>query len=147
VTAVGTTLTTPISTYVSPLHRALTRGESIALVVFCTFIGAAAQMLMKIGAKNLPPVSVTAMLGNPLIILSDIPLLGGLSCYGVFTLLLIFALRDGELSVIYPVIALTYVWVTFLSIVIFHETLNPFKACGVVVIVLGVAILGRNRAR
>ena len=146
-TAVGTTLTTPISTYVSPLHRALTRGESIALVVFCTFIGAAAQMLMKIGAKNLPPVSVTAMLGNPLIILSDIPLLGGLSCYGVFTLLLIFALRDGELSVIYPVIALTYVWVTFLSIVIFHETLNPFKACGVVVIVLGVAILGRNRAR
>lgn len=135
------------STFVSPLHRALTRGESIALVVFCTFIGAAAQMLMKIGAKNLPPVSVTAMLGNPLIILSDIPLLGGLSCYGVFTLLLIFALRDGELSVIYPVIALTYVWVTFLSIVIFHETLNPFKACGVVVIVLGVAILGRNRAR
>jgi drug/metabolite transporter (DMT)-like permease len=104
-------------------------------------------MLMKIGAKNLPPVSVTAMLANPLIILSDIPLLGGLSCYGVFTLLLIFALRDGELSVIYPVIALTYVWVVFLSIVIFHETLNPFKACGVVVIVLGVAILGRNRAR
>ena len=136
-----------ISAYVSPLHRPLTRGESIALVVFCTFIGAAAQMLMKIGAKNLPPVSVTAMLANPLIILSDIPLLGGLSCYGVFTLLLIFALRDGELSVIYPVIALTYVWVTFLSIVIFHETLNPFKACGVVVIVLGVAILGRNRAR
>ena len=140
-------MSTPISTYVSPLHRALTRGESIALVVFCTFIGAAAQMLMKIGAKNLPPVSVTAMLANPLIILSDIPLLGGLSCYGVFTLLLIFALRDGELSVIYPVIALTYVWVVFLSIVIFHETLNPFKACGVVVIVLGVAILGRNRAR
>ena len=136
-----------ISTFVSPLHRTLTRGESIALVVFCTFIGAAAQMLMKIGAKSLPPVSVTAMLVNPLIILGDIPLIGGLSCYGVFTLLLIFALRDGELSVIYPIIALTYVWVTFLSIVIFHETLNPYKACGVVVIVLGVAILGKGRTR
>jgi drug/metabolite transporter (DMT)-like permease len=140
-------LSKAISTFVSPLHRTLTRGESIALVVGCTFIGAAAQMLMKIGARNLPAVSVTAMLTNPLIILSDIPLFGGLACYGVFTLLLIFALRDGELSIIYPVIALTYVWVVFLSVAFFHETLNPFKACGVVVIVLGVAILGRGRGR
>jgi drug/metabolite transporter (DMT)-like permease len=136
-----------MSTSVSPLHRTLTRGESIALVVGCTFIGAAAQILMKIGAAKIPAVSGATILANPLIILTDFPLMGGLSCYGVFTLLLIFALRDGELSVIYPVIALTYVWVTFLSIVVFHEAMNPFKVCGVIVIVLGVAILGRNRAR
>ena len=136
-----------ISPSVSPLHRTLTRGESISLVVGCTFIGAAAQILMKIGAKNLPSVGISKMLANPLIILTDVPLIGGLSCYGVFTLLLIFALRDGELSTIYPVIALTYVWVTFLSIVLFHETMNPFKACGVIVIVLGVAILGRGSGR
>jgi drug/metabolite transporter (DMT)-like permease len=74
-------------------------------------------------------------------------LFAGLSLYGVFTLLLIFALRDGELSVIYPIIALTYVWVAFLSVVLFHEALNPFKACGVIVIVLGVAILGRGRGQ
>jgi drug/metabolite transporter (DMT)-like permease len=147
VTAVGATLSKAISTFVSPLHRTLTRGESTALVVGCTFIGAAAQILMKIGARNLPPVSVTAILANPLIILSNIALLGGLSSYGLFTLLLIFALRDGELSLIYPVIALTYVWVMFLSVAFFHETMNPFKACGVVVIVLGVAILGRNSSR
>jgi drug/metabolite transporter (DMT)-like permease len=102
---------------------------------------------MKIGANKLPPVSGSAMLANPLIILSDVPLFGGLACYGVFTLLLIFALRDGELSVIYPVIALTYVWVTFLSVVVFHEALNPFKAGGVIAIVVGVAIMGKNRAR
>jgi drug/metabolite transporter (DMT)-like permease len=143
--AVNTTLSEAISTSVSPLHRILTRGESISLVVGCTFIGAAAQILMNIGAKKLPQVGVTELLANPLIILRDLPLLGGLSCYGVFTLLLIFALRDGELSVIYPIIALNYVWVAFLSIVFFHESLNPFKACGVFVIVLGVAILGRGR--
>lgn len=135
------------STFVNPLHRPLTRGESISLVVGCTFIGAAAQILMKLGAKNLPPLGIAAMITNPLIILGDVPLIGGLACYGVFTLLLIFALRDGELSTIYPIIALTYVWVTFLSIVLFHETMNPFKACGVIVIVLGVAILGRGRGR
>ena len=135
-----------MSTIVSPLHRALTRGESIALVVGCTFIGAAAQIMMNIGAKSLPPLSVAAVRANPLIVMNA-GLFAGLSLYGVFTLLLIFALRDGELSVIYPIIALTYVWVAFLSVVLFHEQLNPFKACGVIVIVLGVAILGRGRGR
>jgi hypothetical protein len=28
--------------------------------------------------------------------------------------LMVFALRDGELSILYPIIALTYVWVTIL---------------------------------
>jgi drug/metabolite transporter (DMT)-like permease len=53
-------------------------------------------------------------------------------------------LRDGQLSVLYPVVSLTYVWVTVLSVVIFHESLNLFKVLGVATIVVGVAILGRN---
>ena len=57
-----------MSTSVSPLHRTLTRGESIALVVGCTFIGAAAQIMMNIGAKSLPPLSVEAIRANPLML-------------------------------------------------------------------------------
>ena len=102
---------------------------------------------MKIGAHNLPPVGPAAILANPLIVLTNLALLGGLSLYGVFTVLLIFALRDGELSVIYPIIALNYVWVTILSLIFFHETMNPFKAAGIAVIVLGVMVLGRGGAR
>src|SRR6266568_3471526 len=124
-------LSNSISTLVNPLRRTLTRRESIGLVFCCTFIGAAAQVLMKIGAHNLPPVGPAALLINPLIILKNLALLGGLSLYGLFTLLLIFALRDGELSIIYPIIALNYVWVTILSVWLFHEMLNPFKACGI----------------
>jgi drug/metabolite transporter (DMT)-like permease len=48
------------------------------------------------------------------------------------------------LSLLYPVIALTYVWVTVLSFVIFRETVNPFKLLGIAIIVSGVAILGRG---
>ena len=136
-----------ISTLVCPLRRTLTRRESIALVFCCTFIGAAAHILMKIGAQNLPPLGATAILANPLIALKNVALLEGLSLYGLFTLLLIFALRDGELSIIYPVIALNYVWVTFLSLIFFRETMNPLKACGIATIVLGVVILGRGGGR
>jgi drug/metabolite transporter (DMT)-like permease len=140
-------LSNATSTFVNPLRRTLTRRESIGLVFFCTFIGAAAQVLMKIGAHNLPLVGPAALSANPLILLNNFALLGGLSLYGLFTLLLIFALRDGELSVIYPIIALNYVWVTFLSLILFHETMNPFKACGIAVIVFGVMVLGRGGGR
>ena len=88
-----------MSTLASPLHRALTRNESIALVAGCTLIGAAAQVLMKIGASKLASVNMDGILANPLILLTNWGIWGGLSLYGLFTLLLIFALRDGELSV------------------------------------------------
>jgi drug/metabolite transporter (DMT)-like permease len=140
-------LSNAISTFANPLRRTLTRRESIGLVFCCTFIGAAAQVLMKIGAHNLPAASLGAIFSNPLILLLNFALVGGLSLYGLFTLLLIFALRDGELSIIYPIIALNYVWVTFLSLILFHESMNPFKACGIAVIVFGVMVLGRSGGR
>jgi multidrug transporter EmrE-like cation transporter len=70
-----------------------------------------------------------------------------LSLYAVNTLLLVLALRHSELSLLYPVIAMTYVWVTILSKVVFHEAFNLWKLAGIAVIITGVAILGRgNRA-
>jgi multidrug transporter EmrE-like cation transporter len=71
-------------------------------------------------------------------------LLAGLSLYGISTLLLVLALRDGELSLLYPVIALTYVWVTLLSLVVFHDRINPIKLAGIATIVVGVGVLGRG---
>ena len=75
----------------------------------------------------------------------SLPLLSGYALYGLSTLLLVLALREGELSLLYPVIALTYVWVTVLSFVIFHDRLNPFKLIGIVIVVTGVAVLGGAR--
>ena len=109
----------------------------MALVFTCTILGAAAQMLMKIGLGHL---SQPGLMGY----LTSLPLLAGYSLYGLNTVLMVFALRDGELSILYPIIALTYVWVTILSVSIFHEALNPFKLLGVTVVVIGVAVLGRG---
>ena len=54
------------------------------------------------------------------------------------------ALREGELSMLYPIISLTYVWVTLLSYTVLGERPNAFKIAGIVVIVIGVAVLGRG---
>jgi multidrug transporter EmrE-like cation transporter len=121
------------------------------MVVGCTVLGAAAQMLIKQGTTMMPPLLDPAGGGvlaqAPLIawkILTNLPLFGGLACYGLSTILLVLALRYGELSVLYPIIALTYVWVTVLSVGFLGETLNPYKLVGLVFIVLGVAVLGRK---
>jgi multidrug transporter EmrE-like cation transporter len=68
----------------------------------------------------------------------------GYSLYGLSTAVLIVALKYGELSILYPVIALTYVWVTGLSVVFHSETVNTFKMMGLATVVLGVGVLGRG---
>jgi len=94
---------------------------------------------MKIGLGH--PVQ-SGLLGY----VTSLPLLAGYCLYGLNTVLLVFALRDGELSILYPIIALTYVWVTILSVVLFHETMNFFKVAGVAVVVIGVAVMGKRRS-
>ena len=121
-------------------HKPFTRRQSLALVFACTVLGAAAQILMKTGANQMTHAGLLGMLTN-------LPLVAGYALYGLSTFLLVLALRDGELSLLYPVIALTYVWVTMLSVTAFHETVNPFKIVGITVIVVGVAVLGRSRRR
>lgn len=109
-----------------------------ALLVFgCTLLGAGAQVLIKTGANALPHPSVWQMITNPW-------LLSGYSLYGISTVLLVLALKNGQLSLLYPVISLTYVWVTILSVVVFREALNPYKLAGIVLIVVGVGVLGLN---
>ena len=78
----------------------------------------------------------------PVQMLMSLPLISGYVLYGVSTILLSFALRNDELSSMYPIISLTYVWVMFLSVWFFRESLNPFKVLGVAVIMGGVAVLG-----
>ena len=124
-----------------PLPDAVTQHrKGVALVFGCTVLGAAAQILLKTGANHMAHLTVLSVVTNW-------ALIGGLSLYGVSTLLLVLALRDGELSLLYPVIALTYVWVTVLSFVVFHDRANPLKLAGIAIIVIGVAVLGGGRKR
>lgn len=111
------------------------------LVLLCTVIGAAAQILIKMGAGALGehPGLVETAIG----ILTTPSLFAGYALYGVNTVLLVLALRHGELSILYPVITLTYVWVTGLSVFMFHDSVNLVKSLGIAIIISGVAILGR----
>lgn len=122
----------------------------VYLVVICTLFAAAAQILLKFGALHpLPPVQLSdsASLGTFVTALAgDWPLLIGYSLHACNAMLLILALRHGHLSLLYPLYALSYVWVDLLSLHFFHEHLNLWKEAGIVLIIGGVAMLGRASA-
>jgi multidrug transporter EmrE-like cation transporter len=126
---------------VSTTDRAHQR-RSFLLVVCCTVIGAGAQVLIKMGAGALGPNPT--MVQTALAMLLTPALFAGYAMYGVSTVLLVLALRHGQLSLLYPVFAMTYVWVTILSVLVFHESMNPLKLAGIATIVGGIAVLGRG---
>ncbi len=115
--------------------------KPLLMVLVCTFVNAASQILIKKGTAVLGehPSMVETAIG----IFTTRLLFEGYCLLGISTVLLVMALRQGELSLLYPVFTLTYVWVTVLSMVIFHDALNAFKVAGISIIIAGVAVLGR----
>ncbi len=76
---------------------------AVFFVLCCTFLGASAQILLKTGSNYL----VQNGMGS---ILTNYCMFGGYACYALSTLLLVIALKKGELAVLYPILATTYVW-------------------------------------
>ena len=115
------------------------RRQAVLTVIGCTLLVAVAQYLIKLGANQLSHAGLLATLIG---IFTILPLFAGYALYGVFTVLFVSALRHGELSILYPLIALGYVWVTITAVLAFHEAVNPLKVAGIILIIGGVAVLG-----
>ena len=58
------------------------------------------------------------------------------------TILVVLVLRGGQVSVLDPIIALTYVWVTILSPRFFEDVINAPKIIGLVLIIAAVSFIG-----
>ena len=104
-------------------------------VLFTTFLTSSAQILYKIGSSKLVDFNLISILTN-------YHLIGGLLLYAIGGTLLIISLRGGEVSVLYPIIATSYVWVSFLSIRFLGETMNIYKWLGIIAIIAGIASIG-----
>ncbi len=119
-------------------------------MLLCTVTGALAQMLIKLGSKHLGAhVTLLDVVHHPSLffrfgfdMIGNPKLFGGYAMYGVNTFLVSIALKGRELSRLFPIMALTYVWVTALSVFVLDEHLNAFRVLGVIFIVGGVSILG-----
>ena len=112
--------------------------RAVYLIVLFTFLAATAQILWKYATAAIPEHPTLMDLAT------NVRLILGLMVYGAGSILMIVALKYGELSILYPLISLNYVWVAIASVILFQESMNPLKIAGICVIMLGVAVLGRG---
>ncbi len=112
-----------------------TKPWAIALVIFFTFLTSAAQIMYKMAADRLTT--------NPAELLTNWPLLVGAVLYLISAALMMISFSGGEISVLYPIIALSYVWVSLLSPIFFpSDSMNTLKWFGIAFIIGGVASIG-----
>lgn len=115
------------------------RKLAIYIVLACTLLVAIGQYLIKLGANRL---SHAGLVATAIGIITIPQLFAGYCLYALFTVMFVYALRHGELSILYPLIALGYVWTTITAVVALHESMNAYKIVGLLVIICGVAVLG-----
>ncbi|MBR9701278.1 hypothetical protein GOV11_05435 [Candidatus Woesearchaeota archaeon] len=98
---------------------------SLFLIIFCTFLGTAAQIFMKRGMTN-GFFDWETLLGSGLLILAGI----------VF----MFSLKWGKLSSLHPMLSLGFVWVT-ISAWIMGESITITRSLGITSVIIGSALL------
>jgi multidrug transporter EmrE-like cation transporter len=109
---------------------------SIVLFVVASLLGAAGQFLYKSGAEAATS-SVSGYLANWRILL-------GVLCYTAVMVLFVAAFRiGGELQVLYPVYATTFVWAAFIALAVYGAPIRPIHIAGMLLLITGMYCMGR----
>jgi drug/metabolite transporter (DMT)-like permease len=66
----------------------------------------------------------------------------GVALYLGSTVIYLSALKGGELSVLYPMVSLGYIWTLLWSKLFFNEAITRYKFAGLGLIVVGVVLVG-----
>lgn len=118
----------------------VTKKGAIFLMLLCTLFTSAGQIFWKLGLKD---VSF-----NNLISFVNVLFISGCLFYGIGGLLMLVAFKYAELSVLYPIIATSYIWVSLASPLIFlNDKMNGWKWAGVVLILISLSVLGYGASK
>ena len=107
---------------------------AVGLTLLAVSVGALGPILIKKGSSHFS--------FNPVKLLTNWHLICGIFVYLVSSVLFILALRGGELSVLGPLISLSYGVVAVLSVFLLKEKMNLLKWVGIGCIIAGVSLIG-----
>jgi len=118
------------------------RSQTIALflMIFATAFTSTGQILLKLGLTDIHFYLPLTFLNLTFFI--------GIFCYGIAFLLVLQAFKRGELSLLYPIIATSYVWISIFSPLIFaNDSMNMTKWVGILIILISITLLGFGSIR
>lgn len=106
----------------------------MAWVMGASFFGSFGALFLKIGAGKIQR-SIASVLTNWRLML-------GIAFYLFSSVLFVFGVRKGELSVLYPMVALGSVWTLLWAKLILGEPLTRPKWVALAMILCGMALIG-----
>lgn len=119
---------------------------TLFLILFGVFLNAVAQLLLKAGVntigafefsrENIIPVGIK--------LATQLPILGGLTCYVISVVVWILGLSRVDVSIAYPMLSLGYVLNAFGAWWLFGEALSMQRMIGIGIIIVGVYVLARS---
>lgn len=112
-----------------------TAATSIALMIAVTILSAGGQIFFKKGSYFV----------ESFISFFNIYVILGFILFAAGAAIMILALRKGELSVLQPIISLSYIWVVIAAYLLFNESASSSKIIGIIIIAAGVAFLARSK--
>jgi multidrug transporter EmrE-like cation transporter len=118
----------------------------MGLVFLSTLSAASGQILLKFGTHALELDLILDLSQYPGLIIKAAPLMIGYILYALAAGMLIVSLKYGELSVLYPIYAMNFIWVAILSPIFFPgaDSMNMLKWFGVFAIIGGVILIGKG---
>ena len=111
----------------------------ILLTALSAFIGSIGQLEFKRGADNLQ-FDIKLLLTNYHLILA-------IAVYCVSTVLYVYALSKEQLSILYPIVATSYIWTLMFSKIFLKEQVGLTSWAGVFFILLGVTLIATQAGR
>lgn len=108
--------------------------SSIAMVLAASFVGSFGAVFLKAGALRLER-NITSVVTNW-------RLAAGVTFFLLSSILYIKGIKNGELTVLYPMVSLGYVWTLLWSRLFFAEPFTRQKFAGLSLILVGIAMLG-----
>ena len=116
-----------------------TPASSVGLVLLASFIGSFGAVFLKSGAGRLHLRWDTVLLNWRLV--------AGVAAFVLSSMFFVAGVKHGELSVLYPMASLGYVWTMIWSRIFFGEPLTRGKFVGVAMILAGIVCLGYGAGR
>mgnify|MGYP001561734834 CR=1 FL=1 len=110
-------------------------GYAILLMILCTIFTSLGQILWKYGVIKIDLADWLTVFNLPFVM--------GFLSYGIGAILILLAFKRGELSILYPIVATSYVWVSVVSPWLFPtDVMNGWKWAGVFIVLVSVSVLG-----
>ncbi len=108
--------------------------HSMLLVLLASFIGSFGAVFLKAGASRLR-LTVRHLATNYRLGL-------GVALFLLSSYFFVLGVKHGELSVLYPLVSLSYIWALLWSRIFFKEPFTARKLCGLALILVGIAFIG-----